>query len=125
MRVIALMTLALWGLGLVHCELERVVGLDLVRSCCIQADADCTPDAPCEDDDCASVEDGKYRPEEQPSLVVRPWASADQWVEALEVLLLNELPGSPPDHEPPPELNGHWHLLERAAPPPRAPSLCS
>jgi hypothetical protein len=123
MRAIALTTLALWGLGLVHCALERVVGMDLVQSCCIKAEADCAPEDPCEGDDCAAVEDGKYRLEDQPLLVVRPSLVTEQWVAAIEFPPQSDTHCIPSDHEPPPELSGRWHLLERAAPSPRAPSL--
>jgi hypothetical protein len=125
MRAIALLTLTLWGLGLVHCELERVTAIDLVQSCCVQTPSDCAPADPCEDDDCASVEDGKYRPEEQPLLVVWPVMAPEKWIDALECDPESDTTCNRFDWGPPPELSGCWHLLERAAPSPRAPSLHS
>jgi hypothetical protein len=120
---IALVVLVLWGLAAMHCKLERLPGLDFLKSCCL---ADTVPheDLPkdCEGDSCATVEEGAYRAEEQAASAPEP-----SWVLALVSCMTSEplaapRPEAAPKSTAPPDLPRVWQFASRAALPPRAPT---
>ena len=123
-KVIVVLTLVIWGLAAMHCKLESVPGFDFLKSCCF---ADTAPPAAdnCDSDGCGAVEDGNYRAEE-------PTTSAPHPLLILAVqapILMDLAPKSQLSicisSEFPPELANVWQFFERAAIPPRPPSLTS
>lgn len=123
-KVTAMLTLVLWGLASMHCTLEGVPGLGFLKTCCFLDSASAAPQD-CESDGCSSVEDGQYRPEEQTVSAPQP---------LLILTLLAPVIEAPPPatqavlltaSEFPPELPKVWQFSQRAALPPRAPSLAS
>jgi len=120
-RVVAMLTLALYGLAALHCTLEGVPGFDFLKSCCF---ADSTPAVPpdCGDDGCGPVEDGSYRVEEQTTSAPQPPLILILQIPAFDALFseLEAVVSIAP--ESPPELPKFWQFSYRTALPPRAPS---
>ncbi len=122
-KAIAVLTLVLWAMAAMHCKLEGVPGFAFLQSCCFLP-ADAQPTQPCDTDSCGTVEDGNYRAEE-------PMVNAPTPALTLVFLLASpaaevssvKLAGSA-SPDPPPELRA-WQFVQRAAHPPRAPSLFS
>ena len=117
-----LLALVVWLTASIHCRLASLPGLDFLT--CATAgeahaqDADC----PVGEDDCDSVESGRYRSEEPASLV----PPSQQFTAGLPIPLgliptpLGREEAPPRETSPPPR---SWHLLLRASGSPRAPSL--
>jgi len=121
-KAVALTVLALWGLAAMHCKLEALPGLGFLRSCCF---VDSAPSSPrdCESDGCGDVEDGSYRAEEQKAAAPQPPLMLALMSPVLEAPL-PDLPGVCFSvSQAPPELPRFWQFSDRAALPPRAPSL--
>lgn len=136
-------TLAFWLAGSNHCRLEQLPGLEFLAC----APADCTPgdncessdcgghedsgcaDDACADDSCSIVEGAVYQ---AGTLRVKTDAPASVAASpSLPSLLFPTIVPSPAsrlssaDSESPPEIPRLWHFAQRAAAPPRAPSLHS
>jgi hypothetical protein len=124
-RAIALTCLALWLPVSMHCSLETIPGFNLLDWCCDTAASEPAKDD-CGQDNCAEIEAGLYKIEDNPALtpslaIVLAMASS---VEALQPLK----PTSPaflPSDSSPPELTQTWQFSRRAALPVRAPSFVS
>ena len=63
-KLFAMLTLAVWGLAAMHCQLEGVPGLDFLKCCCF-VEAASSPPQDCQNSSCGEVEKGNYRAEEQ------------------------------------------------------------
>ena len=115
-----MLMLALGGLVTMHCDLERVPGLEFL-ACCQHPDTTPHQDNDCDADACSVIESGFYKIEEHPAAVPMLVLSF--------VLPLGEArPPSPAPHFQlpncsPPELPRAWQFSYRTALPPRAPTL--
>lgn len=125
--LIALLLLALWLPVTQHCGLEAAGVLGSEAECHISGD--CEADhakAPCDADNCQSVEDGAYKPSFSPRLVTGPSVLACLCclrVISPETIVVPLV--SPARTNPPPELTPSWQFIARAAPSPRAPTAVS
>jgi hypothetical protein len=120
-KSVAMLALALWGLGSMHCDLEQVPGLKFL-AWCHPSDPASHQDNGCESDACSEVESGLYRMEEQPATV-----SVPSLVLGLVLPLWEDAPPTPELHLElvscsPPELPRVWQFFQRTARQPRAPS---
>ena len=118
----------LWVAASFHCRLEVLPGFEFL-SCCQHSESEQSPahhEKECNDDGCAAVELGLYRPETPQEVSVMPLLTL--------VTLLSPLPEraqvSAFDHQisissSPPELPKSWQFYQRTALPPRAPSFVS
>jgi hypothetical protein len=118
----------LWVAASFHCRLEVLPGFEFL-SCCQHSESEQSPahhEKECNDDGCAAVELGLYRPE-------TPQAASAMPLLAL-VTLLSPLPEhaqvSVFDHlvsisASPPELPKSWQFFQRTALPPRSPTFVS
>ena len=121
-KYVAMLTLALWGLATLHCDLEQVPGFEFLVSCHPQNAPH--QDNDCDNDGCSAVESGFYQLEKQPPAVSAPLLVLSFVLPLWEVatprpaphLALERLNGSPP------ELPRVWQFSSRTALPPRAPS---
>jgi hypothetical protein len=117
----AVVMLALWSLASNHCKLEVLPGLAFLK--CPPAAA---TESHCDDSECASVEAGGCKVEDQQSVlhpllasvilaeIIRPLATSRR--ETAATMLLTVAP---------PELPHCWQFVFRTAASPRAPSLAS
>jgi hypothetical protein len=118
----------LWVAAGFHCRLEVLPGFEFL-SCCQHSELEKSPthhEKECNDDGCAAVELGFYKPEKLHDAPVIP----------LLVLLTRLSPLPEPDlanafrhsvsiSSSPPELPKVWRFSQRTALPPRAPSFVS
>ncbi len=122
MKALAVLVVALYGLAMVHCDLEQVPGLEFLSSCHTQ-EGNTNQEQDCGTDQCSIVETGLYKVEEHASVVPAPL-----WVLSL---VLPPWEATPPAATPrlmslsdiPPEFPRIWQFSHRAALLPRAPSL--
>ena len=113
--------LALWSAASNHCQLETLPGLSFLE--CAPATA---TESHCDDAECASVESGNYKVENQQSIlpvaitaidlaqIILPAESSQ--TEVTSALLLTVAP---------PEFPHCWQFVFRTAAAPRSPSLAS
>jgi hypothetical protein len=111
-----------------HCRLEVLPGFEFL-SCCQHLESERSPahhERECNDDGCANVERGIYKPEKLQAAPVIPLLAL--------VSVLSPLPephrGGAFDHQvsissSPPELPKIWQFFQRTALLPRAPSFVS
>ena len=121
-KFIAVVALALWGLGTMHCDLEQVPGFGFLAWCHLQEDGS-QPSQDCGGDNCSEVESTLYKAEQHVVTIPLP-------VLAVSFLLPRwDLPSMAGPAEPvrlnqsPPELPRQWQFVHRTALAPRAPSL--
>ena len=119
--IIAIVFVALWVPITMHCKLESIPGLELLR--CV-SDSPSSPD--CDGDSCQAVESGWYKIEDNQAFVsaalgalVFPQAILRLQHPLTEESVVVTLTPAPP------ELLNTWQFCYRAAAPPRAPSLVS
>ena len=120
-KVLAMLTLALWGLASMHCKLEALPGLDFLKTCCF-ADASPSPHEGCESDGCGAVEDGGYRAEEQVAAAPLPLLMLAVLTSGPEATPLGFQTRPVVGSLSPPELRQAWQFSHRTALLPRAPS---
>jgi hypothetical protein len=122
---VALVLAIFWLPVSVHCQLEEMPLLDFL-SCCPHEETAPHEDDECEGDACAVVESGHYKTEE------RRVSLPDPTVEFPSIVSLVSI--APPSlgsllavatSVAPPGLSHNWRFQQRAALPPRAPSLAS
>jgi hypothetical protein len=123
-KVVAMLTLVVYGVASMHCVLEGVPGLGFLQTCCF---VDSAPSAPqdCESDGCSPVEGGKYRPEEQTASAPQPRLVLALLSAVIEARLPELQSPSFLASESPPELPRVWQFSQRTALPPRPPSPAS
>lgn len=125
--LVALLLLALWLPATQHCGLEATGWLGNEAEC--HTDGGCQADhakAPCDADNCQSVEDGAYKSPASPRLVLGP--SVLSCLCCLRVISPETIVVplvSPARTNPPPELTPSWQFIARAALPARAPTAVS
>ena len=118
----------LWVAASFHCRLEVVTGFEFL-SCCQHAEPEKSPthhEKECNDDGCAAVERGCYKPENLQDAPVIPLLAFVAWMAPLPELD----PSSAFDplvsiSSSPPELPKAWQFFQRTALLPRAPSFVS
>ena len=111
-----------------HCRLEVLPGFEFL-SCCQHSGSKQSPahhEKECNDDGCAAVERGFYKPETPQDAPVTPSLALPAWLSPLPELSRD----SAFDHlisisSSPPELPKAWQFSQRTALPPRAPSFVS
>ena len=121
----ALALAALWLPLRMHCSLETIPGFNLLDWCCDTAAVESTKDD-CARDNCAEIEAGLYRIEDNPALIrcliaVSALTSAADVSQPTEPVLATLLAAD----SSPPELAQTWQFSRRAALPVRAPSFVS
>ena len=123
--LLTLLLLALWPLVTSHCSLEQMPGLEFL-ACADETAAAPHQENDCETDGCASVESGFYKTEDGRQVLPTPPLAASVFLTA--ILLESAKPahgGCTVFDAAPPELSKVWQFSQRAAAPPRAPSLAS
>lgn len=127
--VLALAIAALWVAVGSHCRLEVLPGMGFL-SCCQHSETGQSPahhDDDCAGDGCSAIESGFYKLENSEVAPIRPLlpllaaltVAPDPGAPnapAAEILIAS----SPPEADPRP-----WQFSQRAASPPRAPSIAS
>ena len=116
-NMIAVVLLTLWVPVTMHCQLESVFGLEAL-SCNTHEDSSSSTahhEKDCEDDECAVVESGLYKLQNNLRLVPEPpqtdvALTPDLAGDALELSCI------PETVLPPPELPPSWHFVLRSAP---------
>jgi len=111
-----------------HCRLEVLTGFEFL-SCCQHSEGEKSPahhEKECNDDGCAAVERGFYKPARLEDAPVMPLLALNAWLSPLPALD----PSSASKHlvsisSSPPELPKAWQFSQRTARLPRAPSLVS
>jgi hypothetical protein len=124
-RTIALTFLALWLPVSTHCSLETIPGFNLLDLCCDTASSASAKDD-CSRDNCAEIEAGLYRVEDNPAL--SPGLSVVlAMTSPVEIRPMPEPTAKafPSTDSSPPELISTWQFSLRAALPVRAPSSVS
>jgi len=121
----SLMLVALWLPVSMHCSLEIIPGFNLLDLCCDTAAAE-NPKDDCRQDNCAEIEAGLYRVEDNPPLtsdlsVLLTLASPRETLSTPKPVQANSVPAD----SSPPELISSWQFSSRAALPVRAPSSFS
>ena len=118
----------LWVAVSFHCRLEVLTGFEFL-SCCQHSKSEQSPahhEKECTDDGCAAVERGCYKPEKLQDAPVIPLVAFVVWMSPLpqheQALAFDHLVSISPS---PPELPKAWQFSQRAALPPRTPSLVS
>jgi hypothetical protein len=117
-----------WVVAGLHCGLEVLPGFEFL-SCCQHAEGEKSPahhENECNDDGCAAVERGCYKPEKLQDAPVIPLLALVAWMSPLPA----HEQGGAFDHwvsisSLPPELPKAWQFFQRTALPPRAPSFVS
>jgi hypothetical protein len=111
-----------------HCRLEVLTGFEFL-SCCQHSESEQSPahhEKECNDDGCAAVERGFYKPETPQDAPVMPLLAFVAWLSPLsddgQSSAFHSLVSISPS---PPELPKVWQFSQRAALPPRAPSFVS
>ena len=123
-KVVAMLTLALYGLAALHCTLEGVPGFDFLKTCCFAESSPATP-ADCEGDGCGEVEKGAYRAEEQTASAPLPVLVLAFLSPVLDAPATELHTAFPVTSESPLALPQFWRFACRTAHPPRAPSQAS
>jgi hypothetical protein len=124
-KSVALLFLVLWVPVTQHCRLETIFGLDFL-ACGPHFIPVAHQESDCDDDGCATVEEGDYFvPDASPELIPPMGLLAAAWPSLVEA---PEPPQISPDaacspSPAPPDLAASWRFVVRAAPLPRAPSL--
>lgn len=116
---------ALWLPVSVHCQLERLPGLEFL-SCCDHAEATAPhQDDDCEGDGCAVVESGLYKIEERQATLPAPDLEAFDATLLSDPALTSADAGDAVCSTAPLELLASWRFSLRTALSPRAPSTVS
>jgi hypothetical protein len=119
--------MAFWLLATQHCGLEAAGFFsghgEEASECCVGTDG-------CENDGCATVEEGAYRPDTHPLAISAPSLSS-----CLTLLIWRVAARPPRDlckdvalgsgFQRPLDWVTTWHFVQRAAPAPRAPSVAA
>ncbi|HOX58311.1 MAG TPA: hypothetical protein PLC99_15605 [Verrucomicrobiota bacterium] len=122
------MIATLWVVAGQHCRLELLTGFEFL-SCCQHADAAQSPahhENECAGDGCGAVESGFYIHVRLQPVQAKPLFALVTWLLPLpEDYRANASISVVSTSPSPPELVRLWHVSQRAARPPRAPSLVS
>jgi hypothetical protein len=122
-RSFAMLALAvLWLPITMHCKLELVPGMDLLKTCCFVDSATSLP-PDCDNDGCSAVEDGNYRTEQQTASAPQPLLQVACLPAVIAALMPAEERCNSPLLFPRPDIPNAWQFTLRAALPPRAPSI--
>ena len=118
--------MAFWLFATQHCGLEAA-GLFAGHDDLMEGRSCCTTAGGCENDGCATVEDGAYRPDQGSLVVPAPSLTAVGWLISCDVALpkktQSERPSRSEPFERPLDWVTTWQFVQRAALSPRAPSL--
>ena len=126
--IFAVAIATLWVAASSHCRLEVLTGFEFL-SCCQHSEGEKSPahhEKECNDDGCAAVERGFYKPARLEDAPVMPLLALVAWLSPLP----DEGQSSAFDSlvsisSSPPELPKAWQFFQRTALPPRAPSFVS
>ena len=118
----------LWVAASFHCRLEVLPGFEFL-SCCQHADGQKSPthhEKDCNDDGCAAIERGFYKPETPQAAPLIHLLALNAWLSPLpehaQVCVFDRLLTI---SSSPPELPRIWQFSQRTALLPRAPSFVS
>ena len=118
----------LWVAASFHCRLEVLTGFEFL-SCCQHSESEQSPahhEKECNDDGCAAVERGFYKPEKLQDAPAMPLLALVAWLSPLpELDLSSAFDPLVSISSSPPELPQAWQFFQRTALPPRAPSFVS
>ena len=125
-KLFAVVVMAVWLFATQHCGLEAA-GLFAGHDESVEGSSCCSSSGGCENDGCATVEDGAYRPDQSALVISAPVLSVDAFLVLCDVippqLLQAELALPRDGFERPREWVTTWQFVQRAALSPRAPSL--
>ena len=125
-KLFAVVVMAVWLFATQHCGLEAA-GLFAAHDEQAEDTGCCAAKGGCENDGCATVEDGEYRPDQRSLVVLAPALATDFLLAACGATLAPprseeaELVWTPIDR--PHDWVTTWQFVQRAALSPRAPSL--
>ncbi len=126
MFVSAIVTL--WVAASFHCRLEVLTGFEFL-SCCQHSETEPSPahhEQECNDDGCAAVERGFYKPARLENAPLIPLLALVAWLSPLpQQEQADAFVQSVSSSSSPPELSQAWQFLQRTAQAPRAPSFVS
>jgi hypothetical protein len=118
----------LWVAASFHCRLEVLTGFEFL-SCCQHSESEQSPahhEKECNDDGCAAVERGFYKPARLENAPLIPLLGLAAWLSPLpqheQALAFDHLVSI---SSAPPELPKAWQFSQRTALPPRTPSFVS
>lgn len=125
-KTIAFVLLVLWVPATTHCQIESILEAEIL-SCCTHEDASSGSahhGDDCAADECAVVESGLYKVQDQQVLVPDPPQALIPYSLGVSLSSQEDLDPWPLTIEglAPPDLAPSWLFAVRAAPAPRAPS---
>ncbi len=121
-KVIAAVSLVLWGVATMHCDLERMPGFGFLAWCHARDGAPQQGNG-CSGDACSEVESALYNAEQQVVTVPTPVLAMRFLLPSWEATSATSTPRPALLNHSPPELPRLWQFFYRTALPPRAPSL--
>jgi hypothetical protein len=125
-KLFAVVVMAVWLFATQHCGLEAA-GLFAAHDEQAEDTGCCAAKGGCENDGCATVEDGEYRPDQRSLVISAPALAADLLPAGWEALLAAPLPADAESvwalDDRPHEWVTTWQFVQRAALSPRAPSV--
>jgi hypothetical protein len=125
-KLFAVVVMAVWLFATQHCGLEAA-GLFAAHDEQAEDTGCCAAKGGCDNDGCATVEDGEYRPDQRSVMIPAPALSADFLLSGCDVALAPprssecELVRAAIDR--PHDWVTTWQFVQRAALSPRAPSV--
>ena len=125
-KLFAVVVMAVWLFATQHCGLEAA-GLFAGHDGAAEGSNCCSGSGGCENDGCATVEDGAYRPDQSALVISAPVLSVDAFLVLCDVIPPQRLQAEiqlPRDaFERPRDWVTTWQFVQRAALSPRAPSV--
>ena len=125
-KLFAVVVMAVWLFATQHCGLEAA-GLFADHDEAVEGSSCCSTSGGCENDGCATVEEGDYRPDQSALVISAPVLSVDAFLVLSDLMSLQRLQAEIPlpcdAFERPRDWVTTWQFVQRAALSPRAPSL--
>ncbi len=124
-KLVAVCLMAFWLWATQHCGLEAA-GLFAAHDEASEATGCCASSNGCASDGCATVEEGDYRPDTSAMAIPAPLQILSAFLVGSDVMPPRELRDGPllrDAFEQPLDWVRTWQFVQRAALPPRAPSL--
>jgi hypothetical protein len=125
-KLFAVVVMAVWLFATQHCGLEAA-GLLAGHDESAEGSSCCSTSGGCENDGCATVEDGAYRPDQSALVISAPVLSVDAFLVLGDISpprqLQAELALTRDAFERPHDWVTTWQFVQRAALSPRAPSV--
>ena len=121
-----MVVMAVWLFATQHCGLEAA-GLFAGHDESVEGASCCSTSGGCENDGCATVEEGAYRPDQSAFVISAPVLSVDAFLDLCDVIppprWQSEMQLPRDAFERPHDWVTTWQFVQRAALSPRAPSV--